>query len=77
MGDFLQRAYIVFKEFTRDGNLDEAELKYLLHMALKDRVLSEEERDVLCRIFKELPREQVSDAVWEEIQTAREKHSLY
>ena len=69
-------AYSFLVIFANDGTLDEAELKMLEEIALKDGQIDDEERKVLSGIFSRVSRDQVVDSVWKEMQDFREKNEI-
>ncbi|HPF74568.1 MAG: hypothetical protein H7A20_11070 [Rhodanobacteraceae bacterium] len=72
----LQIALASIEVFNNDGRLDLAELDRLLGIALKDRVVDDEERRVLARIFREAEAAGVDATVARRIAEARQQHAI-
>ncbi len=62
--------------FRNDGTLDLAELNFLMGLALRDKVVDDDEKRVLNNIFKQVTRSDVSEEVWERIQSIKEKYEI-
>ena len=69
-------AYSFMVVFANDGTIDENELKMLERLALKDGKVDEEEKAVLRNIFSRVGQEDVTEAVWQEIQAFCEKYRI-
>lgn len=72
----LQLAYSSIRIFANDGTIDMGELKSLLSMALADGKIDEDEKRVLRNIFKQVPKSDVSEEVWEKILSVRKKYGI-
>jgi hypothetical protein len=72
----VELAYATLVVYADDGNLDQNELKTLLHIALRDGVMNDRERDILRALFNRIREEDVSGDVWTQIQTIREQHGI-
>ena len=59
-----------------DGALDAQELDTLLNIALRDGVISENEKDVLRGVFNRVHEEDVDAEVWNKIQDIRKQHAI-
>lgn len=64
------------KCFTDDGTLDLNELNFLLGLALRDDVVDEEEKRVLNNIFSKVKESDVTAAVWQRMQQARDEYGI-
>jgi len=62
--------------FTNDGELDVAELEKLLALALRDRIVDEDERRVLSNIFKQAELSEIDPMVKSRIDEARRLHGI-
>ena len=60
--------YSFLRVFADDGTIDAAELALLEKLALQDRQIDVEERDVLANIFARVTPEQVDPSLWLEIE---------
>ena len=76
LNSHLQIALASIEVFNNDGRLDLAELDRLLDIALKDRVVDDEERRVLARIFREAEAAGVDATVGRRIVEARQQHGI-
>ena len=72
----IELAYASLAVFADDGTLDAAELETLLHIALRDGVISDSEKDILRNLFNRVREEDVSADVWERIQQVRHQHGV-
>lgn len=62
--------------FANDDTISEGELAMLEKLALEDKVVDEDEKRVLRKIFSRVTKEQLADAVWKEITRFREKYDI-
>ncbi len=62
--------------WAEDGTLDAQELDTLLNIALRDGVISENEKDVLRGVFNRVHEEDVPADVWTKIQAIRKQHGI-
>jgi hypothetical protein len=67
-------AYLVV--FANDDTISEGELKMLEKIALEDKVIDEDEKRILRLIFSRVTKEQLADAVWQEISKFREENGI-
>lgn len=64
------------KCFTDDGTLDLKELNYLLGLALRDKVIDDEEKRVLGNIFSKITESDVDAQVWARIVEVKADHNF-
>ncbi|MEQ9618607.1 MAG: hypothetical protein RIG61_05500 [Deltaproteobacteria bacterium] len=62
--------------FANDGTISEEELRMLEKIALEDRVVDEDEKRILQKVFSRVTKDQVTDTVWKEISDFRDKHGI-
>lgn len=62
--------------FANDDIIDEAELKMIEHIALRDGDIDDEEREVLRNIFAHAARHELAPEVQQEIALFRQKYSI-
>ena len=62
--------------FADDGTLDEKEVGYLLDLAFRDGVVTDDEKRVLGNIFSKVSQADVSSGTWTLIQDAKTKHGI-
>ncbi len=62
--------------FGNDDSISEGELKMLEKIALDDKVIDEDEKRILRKIFSLVTKEQLAEAVWKEIVSFREKYGI-
>jgi hypothetical protein len=67
-------AYLVV--FANDDTISADELQMLEKIALEDYVIDEDERRILRTIFSRVTKEQLADAVWNEISKFREENDI-
>lgn len=60
--------------FTDDGTLDIGELNFLVGLAMRDGVMDEDEKRVIASIFSKVPRNDVSNVVWDRMQAIKKEH---
>ncbi len=64
------------KCFKDDGTLDLAELNFLMGLALRDKVVDDDEKRVLGNIFDQAEQTKLSHAVRARIREVRRKYSI-
>lgn len=74
--DAIELAYAALAVYADDGTLDMEELNFLLGMALRDGVISDEEKNVLAGVFNRVHEEAVTARVWDRIQSVRRKYNI-
>lgn len=62
--------------FANDDTISEGELRMLEKIALEDKQIDEDEKRVLRKIFSRVTKEQLADAVWDEMTRFREKYDI-
>jgi len=62
--------------FANDDTISEGELHMLEKIALEDKKIDEDEKRVLRKIFSRVTKEQLADAVWDEMTRFREKYGI-
>ena len=62
--------------FANDDTISQEELRMLEKIALEDRVVDEDEKRVLQKVFSRISKERVADTVWKEITDFRNKHGI-
>jgi len=62
--------------FANDDTISEGELHMLEKIALEDKKIDEDEKRVLRKIFSRVTKEQLADAVWDEMTRFREKYDI-
>ena len=67
-------AYLVV--FANDDTISEGELRMLEKIALEDHVIDEDEKRILKKIFSRVTKEQLTEAVWNEITKFREENGI-
>jgi hypothetical protein len=67
-------AYLVV--FANDDTISEGELHMLERIALEDNVIDEDEKRILRNIFSRVTKDQLADAVWNEISKFREQNGI-
>ena len=72
----IEIAYSSIRCFTDDGQLDLAELNFLLGLALRDARVDEDEKRVLGSVFAQAERGKLSDQVKARIAEARRQHGI-
>lgn len=68
--------YSFFRVFVQDGTIDEAELRFIEQLALRDGVVDSKERAVLSRIFDRVDPERLSATVRREIARFRAEYDI-
>lgn len=76
MSDYIELTFSSIKVFSDDGTLDLAELNYLLGVALRDGEIDEDEKRVLKNIFSQVSEKDVSEKVWQRMETLRKAYSF-
>lgn len=74
--EYYNIGYASIKVFGDDGTLDIQELNFLLGLALKDNKIDENEKQALKRIFDKVVKNDVTQKVWERIQSICEKYDI-
>ena len=67
-------AYLVV--FANDDTISEGELRMLEKIALEDHIIDEDEKRILKKIFSRVTKEQLTEAVWNEITKFREENGI-
>jgi len=62
--------------FANDDTISEGELHMLEKIVLEDKQIDEDEKRVLRKIFSRVTKEQLADAVWDEMTRFREKYNI-
>ena len=70
------RRYAFLVMFANDDTIDASELAFLEHLALADRQVDDDERDVLRRIFARIDARELTVEVREEIARFRKKYAV-
>ena len=74
---YIEIAWSAIKVFSNDGTVDEGELNFLLGLAMRDKVVDDDEKRVLAGIFD---RAEASSSlpprVRERIQQVRAQHGI-
>ena len=70
------QAYSFLAVFANDDRIEQAELEMIERLALKDRVVDADEREVLRLIFQRVVEADVEPAVWQEIRDFRAKFGI-
>ena len=70
------RRYAFLVMFANDDTIDADELAFLEHLALADREVDNEEREVLRKIFARVDARELTPEVREEIARFRSKFSI-
>ena len=73
---YIEIAFESVRVFTNDGQLDLTELNFLLGLALRDKVVDDDERRVLQRIFAEAEKGRLAPAVSARIAEVRARHAI-
>jgi hypothetical protein len=74
---YTEIAWSAIKVFSDDGTIDDGELNFLLGLALRDKVVDDDERRVLKSIFERAESSSsLSDKVRERIQGVRAQHGI-
>jgi len=73
---YIEIAFESVKVFSNDGELDESELAFLLGLALRDKVVDEDERRVLGKIFAQAESGNVNSIMRKRIAQARKLHDI-
>lgn len=73
---YIELAYSSIRVFTDDGQMDLAELNFLLGLALRDARVDEDEKRVLASVFAQAEKGRLSDAVKARIAEARRQHGI-
>ncbi len=68
--------YAFLVVFANDDTISEGELHMLEKIALEDKVIDEDEKRILRKIFSRVTKDQLADAVWNEISKFREDNGI-
>ena len=68
--------YAFLVVFANDDTISEGELHMLEKIALEDKVIDEDEKRILRKIFSRVTKDQLADAVWKEINRFREDNDI-
>ena len=68
--------YAFLVVFANDDTISVGELRMLEKIALEDNVIDEDEKRILRTIFSRVTKEQLADAVWNEISKFREDNGI-
>ena len=68
--------YAFLVVFANDDTISEGELHMLEKIALEDKVIDEDEKRILRKIFSRVTKDQLADAVWTEINRFREDNGI-
>lgn len=73
---YIELAYSSIRVFTDDGQMDLAELNFLLGLALRDSRIDDDEKRVLASVFAQAEKGGLSEAVKARIAEARHQHGI-
>lgn len=74
---YTEIAWSAIKVFSDDGTIDESELNFLLGLALRDKVVDDDEKRVLKSIFDRAESSKsLQPKVRERIQSVRAQHGI-
>jgi uncharacterized membrane protein YebE (DUF533 family) len=73
---WIELAVASISMFADDGTLDKREVESLLHTALADGTIDDDERRVLGRIFSKVKESDVKPEVWQLICKARKQYDI-
>ena len=68
--------YAFLVVFANDDTISEGELHMLEKIALEDKVIDEDEKRILRKIFSRVTKDQLADAVWNEISKFRKDNGI-
>ena len=68
--------YAFLVVFANDDTISAGELHMLEKIALEDHVIDEDEKRILRTIFSRVTKDQLADAVWNEISKFREDNGI-
>ena len=72
----VELAYASLALWADDGKLNLDELDTLLHIALRDGVISDREKEVMRGLFNRVHEEDVTADVWDRVQQIRKLYSI-
>ncbi len=72
----VELAYASLAVIADDGTIDMQELNFLLGLALRDGVITEDEKTILRNTFDHVREEAVAPQVWTRIEAVREKYGI-
>jgi hypothetical protein len=64
------------RTLARDRAIDADELDFVAHLAERDRVVDEDERTLLDRIFRRIRRDRVPPEVWHDMERFKRRIGL-
>lgn len=62
--------------FTDDGTLNEAEVNHLVGLALRDGVVTDDEKRVLGNVFSKVGQKDVCENTWKLIVDVKSKYDI-
>ncbi len=68
--------YAFLVVFANDDTISEGELHMIEKIALEDKVIDEDEKRILKKIFSRVTKDRLADAVWNEISKFREDNGI-
>ena len=68
--------YAFLVVFANDDTISAGELQMLEKIALEDGLIDEDEKRILKKIFSRVTKDQLADAVWNEISKFREDNGI-
>lgn len=68
--------YAFLVVFANDDTISAGELQMLEKIALEDGVIDEDEKRILKKIFSRVTKDQLADALWNEISKFREDNGI-
>lgn len=68
--------YAFLVVFANDDTISEGELHMLEKIALEDKVIDEDEKRILRKIFSRVTKDRLAEAVWKEINRFREENGI-
>ena len=72
----VELAYASLALWADDGKLNLDELDTLLHIALRDGVINDREKEVMRGLFNRVHEEDVTADVWDRVQQIRKLYSI-
>ncbi len=69
-------AYSFLVMFANDNTIDGQELAMLKKLAMEDGVIDADEKEVFSNLFDRISKEDIADAVWNEIEEFRDEHGI-
>lgn len=68
--------YAFLVVFANDDTISAGELQMLEKIALEDNVIDDDEKRILRKIFSRVTKDQLTEAVWNEISKFREENGI-